>query len=297
MSFLKITDPKKRDLIVAEFLKMKRNIQNQQLEKRLGEQDALVELTKQFKPITDVQKDLTKSIISEIKPIREGIQDLPKAISYPQQVPSILEGLEFSDQEEDKHEMIGNIAASYLRKFATKDADKTYGIYDKNGEFYIGDTRVGVIDDNIIVGDKEYQGTPGLWELIVMRVPNDEVYTAEDYENYAEILVMTNALRKGNSKDSKAPKASKGWKWKYLLKTIWDERKQFEGEGIEASSKSKMIILPSDPNALLERLDLLMASKTAGNTGVRNELVSICDELKRQKVLDVNTYKKLMSTL
>ena len=31
----------------------------------------------------------------------------------------------------------------------------------------------------------------------------------------------------------------------------------------------------------LERLDLLFASQEAGNTGVRNELVSICDESKR----------------
>ena len=49
--------------------------------------------------------------------------------------------------------------------------------------------------------------------------------------------------------------------------------------------------MPSDPNALLERLDLLLA----GHTGVGNELVSICDELKRQGVLDTAAYKKLNS--
>ena len=51
--------------------------------------------------------------------------------------------------------------------------------------------------------------------------------------------------------------------------------------------------MPSDPNALLERLDLLLASQEAGHTGVRNELVSICDELKRKGVLDAETYKKI----
>ena len=54
---------------------------------------------------------------------------------------------------------------------------------------------------------------------------------------------------------------------------------------------------PSDPNALLERLDLLLASQEAGHTGVGNELVSICDELKRQGVLDTKTYKKLNSII
>ena len=40
-----------------------------------------------------------------------------------------------------------------------------------------------------------------------------------------------------------------------------------------------------------------MASKAAGNTGVRNELVSICDELKRQNIINANMYKKIMSSI
>ena len=55
--------------------------------------------------------------------------------------------------------------------------------------------------------------------------------------------------------------------------------------------------LPSDPNALCERLELLMASKQAGNTGLRNEIVSICDELLRQKILSRDAYKNLMLAL
>jgi len=40
-----------------------------------------------------------------------------------------------------------------------------------------------------------------------------------------------------------------------------------------------------------------MASKQAGNTGLRNEIVSICDELLRQKILPSDAYKKRMLTL
>jgi len=40
-----------------------------------------------------------------------------------------------------------------------------------------------------------------------------------------------------------------------------------------------------------------MASKQAGNTGVRNEIVSICDELLRQKILSRDAYKNFMLTL
>ena len=58
---------------------------------------------------------------------------------------------------------IGDIAEEYLRKFANKaGVDKTFGLYDKNGKFFIGNMEVEVIDNDLKVGDKLYKGTPGL---------------------------------------------------------------------------------------------------------------------------------------
>ena len=51
MSLLKITDPKKRDSIVQEFLKTKRNIQQSNLAERLGEVETQRDLSKFFKPL------------------------------------------------------------------------------------------------------------------------------------------------------------------------------------------------------------------------------------------------------
>ena len=65
------------------------------------------------------------------------------------------------------------------------------------------------------------------------------------------------------------------------------QQKKTQGQGF----------LPRDPNALCELLELLMASKQAGNTGLRNEIVSICDELLRQKILSHDAYKNFMITL
>ena len=74
-----------------------------------------------------------------------------------------------------------------------------------------------------------------------------------------------------------------------MLRRIWKDKSQYGGQGIGTT-----VVIPSDPDALLDRLDILLASKAAGNTGVRNEIVSICDELLRQKVLSRNHYKNLM---
>ena len=55
MSFLKITDQKKRDSILVEFLKTRQNIQNNFLSERAGDLSTQYELSKLFKPVTDMQ--------------------------------------------------------------------------------------------------------------------------------------------------------------------------------------------------------------------------------------------------
>ena len=66
MSFLKMTDPKKRDFIVNESFKTRQNIQQNFLSERVGDLSTQYELSKLFKPVTDMQKDLTEGIESEL---------------------------------------------------------------------------------------------------------------------------------------------------------------------------------------------------------------------------------------
>jgi len=287
MSFLKITDPKKRDLIVEEFLKTKRNIQDNYLTERLGDSSIQREMSKMFKPITKAQTDVKESLLDELKPIRENLMKKLPTIAFPQ-FQAIAAPPEDEDEDLDTSGLyIGEIAEEYLRKFASKqEVDKTFGIYNKDGKFYIGDSPIDIKGDNITIKGKEYLGTPGLWELLIMREPDDAIYTAEDKSNYIEILDNTSAIKHGNDPKSKKPKSSRGYKYKAIIKPIW--------ENLNYGSGVKTIVIPSDSYALVDRLDLLLASKAAGNTGVRNELVSICDELLRQKELNKSQYKKLM---
>ena len=135
MSFLKIIDPKKRDFIVNEFLKTRQNIQQNFLSERVGDSSTQHELSKLFKPVTDMPKDLKEDLVRELKPIREGMKNLPKAITFPQ-FPFITAYDDDDDGEEEKDVFIGDIAEEYLRKFATvSGADKTFGLRDKDGRF------------------------------------------------------------------------------------------------------------------------------------------------------------------
>ena len=71
----------------------------------------------------------------------------------------------------------------------------------------------------------------------------------------------TNALRRNNDESETKPKAKKSWKWKHILKPIWDEKDLYTGKGLTPSVLT--IILPCDIIALVESLDILMASKAA----------------------------------
>ena len=263
MSFLKIKDPVKRDAIVKEYLDLKNNIRSNLLSQRTGEMETKKELTRIFSPITETQKATAKEIKEELIPIKEGIGAIPKAITFPA-FPSI-------DMSKEDILKFGSVATNALRKFLRKgEADTTFGIYDEDKKFYIGDKQVVIEDNNIIVDDKEYEGTPGLWELIVSQKPDMEIIMRKDLENYENLLHKTNSLYKNNDPTQNRPKGNyRGDAWN-KVKKFWYNRERYEGKGV--------IVIPEDPDALLERLDLLLSSQNAGHTGVGNELVSICDE-------------------
>ena len=290
MSFLKISDPLKRDTIVKEYLELKKNIRDNLLSERIGEQQLQTDLSKFYKPITETQKATTREITEGLKPIKEGIEKIPEAIL------TITE--EEEEEEEDEHEedreLVGDIAYYYLN---IPNRDPDFGITKKGRDHFIGKEHVIIKDNNIFLPklDETFIGTDGLWELLTSKNPQN--FTNEDEDMYEDLMVMTNALHRDNDEDNPHPKGNhKTFKWLNIIRPIWYRNKggiyRFpkKKEGQEGSG---VVVIPSDPNALLERLDLLLASQEAGHTGVRNELVSICDELKRQGVLDTKAYKKL----
>ena len=107
-----------------------------------------------------MQNDLKAGLVSELKPIREGMNNLTKVIVFPQ-FPSITAYDDDGEEEEDT--VIVDIAEQYLRKFAsTSGTDKAFGLRDKDGKIYIGNKEAKMKKNNIIVGEKEYAVTPGL---------------------------------------------------------------------------------------------------------------------------------------
>ena len=289
MSFYKIADLTERRRMFEKLTQTRKNIHEQFLEDKIGKIESSASLKRLFKPVTESQKEITKEIKEQLAPIRD------KVLTLPSQTLAIQPAAPPAATKERGEELmnVGPIAAEYLEKFINpEEVDKTFGInVDYGGTWKIGNKEMETDGNDLIIGGVKYEGTRGLWELIVSNEPSEQNYNDEDFRTYSEIMISTNAIRRDNDPTNPRPKSSKGWKWTNMVKDIWDNIKTYEGQG------TKTVVIPSDPNALLERLYLLMASKEAGNTGTRNELVSICVELLRQRVISKNEYKNIMLRL
>jgi len=262
----------------------------------LGEQSLYEDFGKIFKPITEQQQKSSEEIVSKFAPLQEAIENMPPA--FPGDMPQreALAELDTPQIELDKTSLVGE----YLEKYSQRkgDADTTFGIR-REGKYFIGGKRVVIDkDSNLFVDRQRYEGTPGLWELIVMKKPKTGAYDGNNVKNYKEIIKRTGATR--HPENPQRPVANRGHKWENFIRPIWDKPMQKPNQPkvkLQHKKTQRQGFLPSDPNALCERLELLMASKQAGNTSLRNEIVSICDKLLRQKILSHDAYKNLMLTL
>ena len=294
MSFIKVKDPRKREELVRDFIETRKRIKDNFIARKVGEAEYQTGLTKLFKPvtetqkattkeITDAQKAATEKITKELLPIKAGIEGLPGALSFPTY--PALETTEEEKKEEKKD--IGDVAKGYLIYAMGKDSDKSFGIYPEKNKLKIGSKYLKFEGDNIIIDGKEYPGTEGLWELIVSKEPQEGKYTEDDYINYINLLIQTNTIYQGNNPNNTNPKSSSSKKWDKLISPVWEHIKESKKPSEEEKGKGKgrgrkkrqedpqpgtsgtgLKILPSDPNALIDRFDLLFSSQKAGHTGV-----------------------------
>ena len=330
MSFIKIKDPRKREELIRDLIETRKRIKDNFIARKVGEIEYQTGLTKLFKPVTETQKATAKEITEaqkttaekitgELLPIKESIGELATKEDI-QKVPMKVFNQIFPSLELKSSDVmeLGTLAVySLIEAFTKEGVDKTFGLYAKNKKFHIGNKPITIKDNDIIIEGKTYAGSPGLWELITSKDPKN--FTEEDYRKYMNLLVQTNTIYQDNNSNNTKPKSSGGSKWNNLISPIWEEIKPKKekkkkkkrqqdpdeddpqpgpsGTDPQTETPGGGLILPSDPNALIDRFDLLFSSQKAGHTGVRNEIISILDELKRQGVINVNEYKKLNSLI
>lgn len=182
--------------------------------------------------------------------------------------------------------------------------DTKYGVYKSGEDYKIGNSIVTTDSSgNVVISGKKYIGTEGLYQLLFDKYPNKEVYTEEDFKNYSKILIESNAHKRGYNKYAQI-RGNASFKYKNIIKKIASSEKKKSGKGmkqrftIKNSNNMNFMNIPSsnidyihwdDPNELVDRLRLLIASQQAGHNNHNNEIISILEELKEANI--ISSYK------
>lgn len=267
--------------------KLEEHLRGEFYSQRKRDMDDFQQREKKYEPITKAIKAIEKPVSNELVPVRFAAST-PRAIKF--------EDEEFDEESEntstsfeESHPKINKSMKSLIDTNVINIGligtlnlpmanDKQFGIYyDEKAKAKIGALPIKFDFDDIIIDNTRYRGTSGLWKLLTRNeYISDQLYTKEDWENYKEILVNTNALFQKNNPETGKPKSSAGSKWKQMIKPIWDEIKNKKGSGLAKFNENPIEYkYISKINQLIQRLQYLQAQELAGNNNFHNEKLGV----------------------
>ncbi|KYQ47747.1 hypothetical protein ALC60_13223 [Trachymyrmex zeteki] len=287
---------------------------------KTGKMEEDIALERHFKPIIEPLKQIVENAVESSKdPIKnemffsgEGEEPKPKRkrpsashdnsirastlvksmLSRSKTVPYTLNEMsEIVKPREKLQTSYGPLGQKYLKAVLSGkkavNIDVVYGVYFSNEGTMLGDKRIALDKNDIIINGKRYEGTPGLYELIFMKFPNENICTDDDMQTYNSILLTTNAYRRGHTADSQVL-GNKGYKYKNIIAPLVLGKKVGTGINKRSDIPRAMTLNDNDidyihwdrPNELVDRFRLLETSRQAGHNGHDNEILSIIEELR-----------------
>lgn len=327
MSFLSLTDKKERDRIAKEYAGLTSRLKDRFQKEKIADAQTKEKLIQKTAPITsvinsavlgdsDVEEDTEKAIVPILKKQTAELQKDNEAIKKQQdnqhkelkKITSAVRNLPFDlsevlDQKTEGLELDEHILSKNLEN----------EIFDLDNEFKD--------DEREIIQDAGYELPSDILANTATRSIIETIY--HNAKNATRTL--GNGL---HGKDpNKVQEKEKKWKaMKKYIETISEMIKKLEkfedkiskiesksgkdtdSENIIEIQEGNGLIEPSpicqttciyysDPNELIERLQLLVASKNAGNNGVLNEISAILDELHKRWDLSKDDYISLNKNL
>lgn len=235
--------------ILGELIKAKESIKQKYQKLKSGDADVQSLVTHTLKPIIKPLNDIQTSLNVTGNPVNRVLME-----------EQLVENLSDTPWEFNADELL-----------KSPNKDGTYGPKKlSSGEIRLGNKKVEFIKNTLIIDGKSYPLTNGLVHLIFSRKLKS--HTEHDLSTYKQILIQTSAHLLANGEKIKKG----GHKYTNVIQHLFSS-----GEGMMNSVNLQKynIVYYDDPNELVNRLRLLLASRAAGNTGVTNEILSIFEEL------------------
>ena len=259
--------------------------------------------------------EVIETSMKEVKPIITPLQEMAdRTTAQPntvkEEVPSIKQELPVEDEEEEASAMRGeddlmsfrsvnehtiptfttsssivhketDNLSKYLKMLLTNQTstlDTVYGVRSLTSGLKIGDKSISFADDTICIGDKQYTKTPGLIELLFKKKPEIGLVKESDTRNHQQIVRDSNAHRKNYKFKSSLRSGTEPKVVDYLYPLM--ENKSGRGLFSVVSNAPIDYVHWDDPNELVDRLRLLLASRAAGSNSHVNEINSIIEEIR-----------------
>ncbi|KYM95900.1 hypothetical protein ALC62_13452 [Cyphomyrmex costatus] len=278
---------------------------------KTGKIDEDIALEKHFKPVVEPLKQMSKTLLlaRNLNRLRKKstvrIEDVYKTPNEPLET-LVKQSLQTRQFCEELNDQLGPLGQKYVYMLLSGDREKAinhvHSVYLNENDTMLGDKRFDVdTNDFVIIDGVKYKGTPGLYELIFKRIPDDAIYTENDKLAYKSILLATNGHRRSHNADNPIL-GNKGYKYKYIIAPIVSSKIQvrtdipcaLNNESGKRNGGGKGVIPLAmtlndnkidyihwdDPNELVDRLRLLEASRQAGHNAHDNEILSIIEELR-----------------
>jgi hypothetical protein len=299
------------------------NIKNKIKMIQCDEDEASLKYMKVFKPITDPLEKMIKNGRQEIPTLNittktgsaKTDEDLHCSIDYDNFKEIINKN---PSTHSEYYESTNDNQLSYDALLSLKKEDMMdiyehmnvpFGIHTKNRELMMGNTPVSLSLINnapntekkyiVTVNDKKYELTAGLKELLMRNKPDLKIVSEKDKFYYKEMLIHTNAHKRDFDPNGQL-KGDKGLKYNTIIKPLFSQlttvNKDLDNKLVQPKigghlpelkhyKRNTDYIYWDDPNELIERLKLLIASKNAGNNNHDNEIISIIEELKEANII------------
>lgn len=255
---------KEESNILSELVKAKENIKRKYIALKTGEANVQQLMAQTFKPIIDPLTKISNTHDLSNKKNKKTTNNQENELTN-----SIDSYINKNNKTNDSNNDDIDYQQQIENWFQSLDIDRTYGPKKhENGDITLGNKEIKFIKNAIFIGDSIHPSTSGLIQLLFMK--NPLIYTDNDLKTYKSILVQTSAHLTLDGVTIK----KRGNKYYNIISKLFPSG----GELFMKLQKNNLVYW-NDPNELVVRLRLLLASKEAGNTSVSNEILSIFEEL------------------
>lgn len=304
--------------IKMELIKSVDSIKNKIKQMKNQEHTMNMSLDKMLKPVTDPLKTLVDSNVERNLEKTKNMENstLTHSVEMESNENNASSSTKFNDyyepklnsaqllEQNPKSDLLDNLDISL-------EGDDIHGIYDgvnipfgirsENRTLLMGNSVVSfskidsLNNDTIIlikIGDKTYNFTAGLKELLLRRKPDLKLISNKDKLVYKDMLHYTNAHKRDFNPKGQI-RGDKSTKYREIIRPLFSETSNDKSETKVGGNLPKLkkykintdLVYWDDPNELVERLKLLVASRDAGNTNHDNEILSIIEELKEAGII------------